>query len=371
MKGFIFPVLAALLAGMLQATALPVLQEPPKTPAQTLLSEMTTEEKVGQRFLALMPEVQAAEKAAACRLGGYLLFGQDFQYRTPDQLRELLWAVEQNAAIPMLFGVDEEGGTVVRASRYPAYRDKPFASPQKVCAAGGLEGLRADAEEKGRFLADLGLNVNLAPVCDLSQNPKDFIYKRSLGLSPEETAMGVAAMVEGHTAGGVGSVLKHFPGYGNNVDTHGKIAVDKRPLSQFEQEDFLPFQAGMEAGAGAVLVSHNIVECLDPEYPASLSPAAYGKLRELGFQGVALTDDLVMDAISKKYGVGEAAVLAVNAGADMLCSSQFEQQYYAVLEAVQSGDISQKRLDEAVLRVLNWKMQLGLLGAGPAAKPQE
>ena len=94
-------------------------------------------------------------------------------------------------------------------------------------------------------------------------------------------------------------------------------------------------------------------------------------LRELGFQGVALTDDLVMDAISKKYGVGEAAVLAVNAGADMLCSSQFEQQYYAVLEAVQSGDISQKRLDEAVLRVLNWKMQLGLLGAGPAAKPQE
>jgi len=86
---------------------------------------------------------------------------------------------------------------------------------------------------------------------------------------------------------------------------------------------------------------------------------------------VALTDDLVMDAISKKYGVGEAAVLAVNAGADMLCSSQFEQQYYAVLEAVQSGDISQKRLDEAVLRVLNWKMQLGLLKAGPAAKPQE
>ena len=223
MKGFIFPVLAALLAGMLQATALPVLQEPPKTPAQTLLSEMTTEEKVGQLFLARMPEVQAAEKAAACRLGGYLLFGQDFQYRTPDQLRELLWAVEQNAAIPMLFGVDEEGGTVVRASRYPAYRDKPFASPQKVCAAGGLEGLRADAEEKGRFLADLGLNVNLAPVCDLSQNPKDFIYKRSLGLSPEETSMGVAAMVEGHTAGGVGSVLKHFPGYGNNVDTHGKI----------------------------------------------------------------------------------------------------------------------------------------------------
>jgi len=298
---------------------------------------------------------RAGEKAPACRLGGYLLFGQDFQYRTPDQLRELLWAVEQNAAIPMLFGVDEEGGTVVRASRYPAYRDKPFASPQKVCAAGGLEGLRADAEEKGRFLADLGLNVNLAPVCDLSQNPKDFIYKRSLGLSPEETAQGVAAIVEGHTSGGVGSGLKHFPGYGSNVDTHGGIAVDKRPLAQFEQEDFLPFQAGWDAGAGAVLVSHNIVECLDPERPASLSPAAYQKLRALGFRGVALTDDLV------EYGVGEAAVLAVNAGADLLCSSQFEQQYFAVLEAVQRGEITQARLDEAVLRVLNWKIQLGVL----------
>ena len=108
-------------------------------------------------------------------------------------------------------------------------------------------------------------------------------------------------------------------------------------------------------------MSHNIVQCLDPERPASLSSAAYQKLRELGFRGVALTDDLVMDAISKEYGVGEAAVLAVNAGADLLCSSQFEQQYFAVLEAVQGGKITQARLDEAVLRVLNWKIQLGVL----------
>lgn len=361
MTGLIWPVLAALLAGMLQSTALPVIQEPPQTPAQVMLGELTTEEKVGQLFLARMPAVQAAEKAAACHLGGYLLFGQDFRYRTPDQLRALLEEIDQAAGRPLLYAVDEEGGTVVRASLYPAFREEKFQSPQRVYAAGGLEGLRADAEEKGRFLQDLGIHVNLAPVCDLSQNPGDFIYPRSLGLSPEETAQGVAAIVEGHTSGGVGSGLKHFPGYGSNVDTHGRIAVDKRPLAQFEQEDFLPFQAGWDAGAGAVLVSHNIVQCLDPERPASLSSAAYQKLRELGFRGVALTDDLVMDAISKEYGVGEAAVLAVNAGADLLCSSQFEQQYFAVLEAVQGGKITQARLDEAVLRVLNWKIQLGVL----------
>ena len=365
MKGFIFPVLAALLAGMLQATALPVLQEPPKTPAQTLLSEMTTEEKVGQLFLARMPEVQAAEKAAACRLGGYLLFGQDFQYRTPDQLRELLWAVEQNAAIPMLFGVDEEGGTVVRASRYPAYRDKPFASPQKVCAAGGLEGLRADAEEKGRFLADLGLNVNLAPVCDLSQNPKDFIYKRSLGLSPEETSMGVAAVVEGHTAGGVGSVLKHFPGYGPNGDTHLGFVQDDRPLETFEAGDFLPFQSGIDAGAPGVLVSHNIVSCLDPSLPASLSPAAHQLLREqLDFDGVIMTDDLYMGAIREQFGLEESAVLAVQAGNDLLISTNFETQIPAVVQAVQEGKIPQAQIDDSVLRILRWKQQLGLLDKG-------
>jgi len=357
----LYPLIAALLAGALQTAALPYLQELPRTPAQEILSGMTTEEKVGQLFLARMPDTNAAEKAAACQLGGYLLFGEDFQDRTPEQLRALLAEVDQAVGLPLLYGVDEEGGTVVRASRYPAFREERFRSPQEVYAAGGLDGLRADAEEKGRFLADLGLNVNLAPVCDLSQNPNDFIYARSLGLPPEETAQGVAAMVEGHTAGGVGSVLKHFPGYGNNADTHGGTAVDRRPLEQFEREDFLPFQAGIEAGAGAVLVSHNIVECLDPERPASLSPNVYEKLRELGFSGVALTDDLVMDAVSKRYGVGEAAVQAVNAGADLLCSSQFEEQYRAVLKAVQSGEISQKRLNEAVLRVLNWKAALGLL----------
>lgn len=160
----------------------------------------------------------------------------------------------------------------------------------------------------------------------------------------------------------MGSVLKHFPGYGDNVDTHTGIAVDEREMEQFRQEDFLPFQAGIEAGAGAVLVSHNIVLCMDEDTPASLSPEVHRILREeLGFGGVIMTDDLSMDAITEYAGAKEAAVLAVEAGNDLLCCTDFEVQAAAVLAAVQDGRISEERIEESARRVLAWKQALGLL----------
>ena len=161
---------------------------------------------------------------------------------------------------------------------------------------------------------------------------------------------------------GIGSVLKHFPGYGSNRDTHTGIAVDQRPLEQFRQSDFLPFQAGIDAGAGGVLVSHNIVTCLDPELPASLSPASYQVLREeLGFEGVAMTDDLDMDAVQKYVEEGTAPVMALQAGADLVLTSDPQGGIPSVLEAVETGALTWDRLDQSVLRVLRWKLQLGLL----------
>ena len=160
----------------------------------------------------------------------------------------------------------------------------------------------------------------------------------------------------------VGSVLKHFPGYGNNTDTHTGIAVDSRSLSELEAQDFIPFAAGIQAGCGAVMVGHIIAEAFDPELPASLSPAVHRYLREdLGFSGVIMTDDLVMQAITDQYGAGEAAVMAVLAGNDLLCSTEYAVQYQAVLQAVLDGRIDIDVLNSAVRNVLEWKISLGLL----------
>lgn len=161
----------------------------------------------------------------------------------------------------------------------------------------------------------------------------------------------------------MGSVLKHFPGYGPNVDTHTGSALDSRPLEQFWAEDFLPFQAGIQAaqgGSAAVLVSHNIMAAVDETLPASLSPAVHRLLREdLGFQGVALTDDLAMDAAAQ-YGAS-AAVLALQAGNDMLVTTDFATEIPQVLSALQEGTLSMQQIHDAAARVLGWKYDLGLL----------
>lgn len=334
----------------------------PPDPVDLLLSGLTTEEKVGQLFLARCRKETAAEDIAQYHLGGLVLFDRDTEDETPESLRQTLERYQKAATIPLLIAVDEEGGSVVRISDKPAFRDAPFSSPRSLYEGGGMEALRTAEVEKDALLSDLGMNVNLAPVCDITTDPAAFLYDRSLGQSPELTCQWVQIAVEEGQTYGIGCVLKHFPGYGNNADTHVGIAIENRSLEELEAQDLLPFAAGMEAGCGAVMVSHIQVTALDAEYPASLSPAVHRYVREtMGYNGVLVTDDLVMDAISVPYGVGEAAVLAVLAGNDLLISSDFPEQYAAVLEAIREGRISEEQIDNAVRRVLLWKQSLGLL----------
>ena len=335
--------------------------EAPSMP-ELLLSQMTTEEKVGQLFFVRCQKETAVQDLETYQFGGYVLFGADFEDETPDSIRKTLSAYQEASTTPLLIAVDEEGGTVTRVSRYAAFRESPFPAPRWLYAEGGLEAvLQAEAEKSG-FLRDLGINVNLAPVCDITTDEDAFMYDRSLGQDPQTTADVISAMVTVMTANQMGSVLKHFPGYGNNTDTHTAMAADSRSLEELESADLLPFAAGIDAGCGAILVSHTIVEALDPEMPATLSEKVHQYLREeMGFNGVIITDDLYMQAITDAYGAEEAAILAVLAGNDLLCCREYEIQYPAVLEAVQSGRISQEILDSAVLRILRWKEALGLL----------
>lgn len=364
---------------ILQPQAVPEPKPDPREEAvETFLSAMTLEEKVGQMFFVRCPAVNAEEKISACHLGGYLLFIRDFkdaagEWLTAEAFMSKLDSYQAASAIPLFIGVDEEGGTVARASRNPNLFPEKFKSPQEVYAAGladapdygfnaGMDWIQGDAVNKNCGLHDYGINVNFGPVADVSTDPADFIYARAFGQDAEMTAyfVGVVVYEMGHAH--VGSVLKHFPGYGSNADTHTGVAIDERPYEQFVAEDFLPFQEGIDAGAGSVLVSHNVVRCMDENFPASLSPEVHRILREeLGFEGVILTDDLAMDAVEAYAKDGSVAVLAVLAGNDMIVTTDFETQIPLVIEAVRAGIIQESAVDAAVRRVLAWKYDLGLI----------
>ena len=354
-------------------------QEEPALPStEELLMEyiktMTLEEKVGQMFLIRCPEEDAAGKIEKYQPGGVILFARDFKDKDPDRVQKDIGSYQDSSKVSLLTAVDEEGGEVNRISWYSQYRSTPFAGPQALYADGGFARIESDTVEKCQLLTSLGINVNMAPVCDIAQDRTAYIYKRTFGQDAVGTSRYIRQVVRTMNRENVGSVLKHFPGYGGNSDTHQGFSVDSRPYSSFLASDLRPFQAGIQAGAGAVLVSHNIVECMDEEYPASLSAEVHRVLREdLGFDGVIMTDDLVMEAITDVYGAEEAAVLAVKAGNDMLCCSDYDTQIPAVIEAVESGVITEERIEASVLRILLWKHALGLVetGVSPEGETEE
>ncbi len=351
--------------------------EPPEDPEEAallaLLEDMTLEEKVGQLFFVRVPAENAVEDVMTYHLGGYLLFGRDTQNKTASELIQTIASYQAAAELPLLIGVDEEGGTVVRVSSNPHLRSKKFSSPGKLWKQ-GLDALLRETREKSILLKSLGFNVNLAPVADVSTNSGDFIYDRTTGMDAEETADYTARVTEAQSFYGLGSVLKHFPGYGNNKDTHTGVAVDERSMEKFLEQDFLPFQAGIAVEETvwpsgelrrlrpAVLVSHNIVNCMDPNLPASLSPEVHRILREdLGFDGVVMTDDLAMDAVSAYAAGGNVAVMSIQAGNDLVVTTDYRTQIPRVIQAVKDGALEEEAVDAACLRVLRWKLELGLL----------
>lgn len=337
---------------------------PERLAAEKIMSKMTIDEKIGQLFFSRIPTDYdtAISDMKKYQPGGYVLFASEFENRTLETMKTYTDALKGAAKIVPLLAVDEEGGTVTRISRFKQYRAEKFLSPRELMA-GGTELVASDTREKCSLISSLGLNLNFAPVADISTDPNDFIYYRSAGDLVSATDY-VTAYVTESVKAGVGSALKHFPGYGNNVDTHTGIAVDKRSAETFRASDFLPFKAGIEAGCGIVMVSHNIVECFDKENPASLSAEVHRVLREeFSFDGVITTDDLAMQAITDSYGSGEAAVLAIEAGNDLICCSDLSVKYEAVKSAYESGRISLSRIEESVLRILEYKVTMGLLSS--------
>ena len=301
----------------------PTLEEQQQAAAEEYTEKLTLEQQTAQLFFARCPDTDAAAEAAEYSPSGYILFGRDFDGKTADEVKSDIASYQSAAATPMLIGADEEGGTVVRVSANPDLRDTRFSSPQKLYAEGGLDRIRSDTEEKDALLLSLGINVNLAPVCDISSDPSSFIYPRTLGQDAETTSDYIRTVVGQMKSDGIGMVLKHFPGYGGSADTHTGQALDPRPLSDFEKNDLLRGR--------------------------------------LGFDGVIMTDDLAMQAVTDFTGDENAAVLAVQAGNDLIISSDFVTQYHAVLDAVKNGTLRKNDIEQAAQRVILWKIQLGLI----------
>lgn len=330
--------------------------------SENLLQSMTLEEKVGQMFLARFPKSEVIEEIENYNPGGYILFGEDFKNETKSSILQKLQECQNSSKIKLVLGVDEEGGTVVRVSNNSSFRSNKFLSPQQLWENGGLPAILKDSTEKSNLLKSIGLNMNLTPVVDVPTKSSSFIYKRSYGKGVEETSEYVSELIKTMNNDGMISTMKHFPGYGDNIDTHTGIAIDEREYNVFETLDFLPFISGIEAGAPCILVSHNIVKSMDASKPASLSENVHNILRnELNFSGIILTDDLAMDAVKLYVENGDAAIQAVLAGNDMIISSNFIEQKQEILNAVNEGKISEEQINKAVKRILSWKFMYEII----------
>ncbi|HEM6398182.1 TPA: beta-hexosaminidase [Streptococcus suis] len=322
------------------------------------LSQMTLEEKVGQMIFARMPSAGQTEALETYHFGGYILFASDFEGKTLEQVKEEIASYQSLSKVPLLMASDEEGGTVTRISQL---LETPFASPLELYQAGGIEAILSDAKQKTSLLKEEGIYAGFFPVADLSTDPSSFIYDRTIGQDATITSDYISQLVTVLKEEQFASTLKHFPGYGDNADSHTDLVYDNRSLEELRANDFLPFKAGIEAGADSIMVSHNIVPAID-DVPSSISPEINKILRnELGFEGVIMTDDFDMQGLVQFVDQDTGALQTIQAGTDMILSSSYASQIPYIIEQVKAGTITEERLDQSVKRILGMKYDLGLI----------
>ncbi len=337
-----------------------------------ILTDMTTEEKIGQMLMmdfrknpdgtgmtVLSEDVK--KKIAQYHLGGVILFAENLD--TAAQTKQLTSDMQQAAEIPLLIGIDEEGGVV---SRLNQSQIPHVIVPQAAQMQGDLTQAAQAGRQIGTVLSDLGINMDFAPVVDVYTNAQNTVIgTRAYGTEPDVVGDMGAAFANALEDAGVQAVAKHFPGHGDTVtDSHDGMAVSNHDLERLRMVEFPPFQRLVDEGLRVVMVGHiTLPQIATDGLPATLSKEAMDLLREdLQFDGVAITDAMNMGAIVEYYSVKEATIKAVQAGIDMiLMPADLEEAYTALCQAVQDGTISQSRLDESVQRILNIKYENGLL----------
>lgn len=346
--------------------------EPEPDPAAELLAGMSLREKVCQMFIVFPSDLtgrfhmtEAGEDLAAALaeypVGGIIYNRENMA--SQEQVRAMLEETRTYTRIPLIFTCDEEGG---RVNRLMGTVGTTWVGPMLDYKDDGPDTARGNARTIASDLLSCGFNMDLAPVADVwSNRDNKVIGDRAYSDDFRQAAELVPAAVEGFHDGGAACTLKHFPGHGDtSADSHyGSVYVHKT-LDELREAELLPFQAGIDAGADAVMLGHLIVEQVDGR-PALMSDRIVTDLlrEEMGFGGVVMTDSLQMQAMTDHYGSGEIAVSAVKAGVDvLLCPRSLRESVDALLDAVDAGDIPEERIDESVLRILRLKQEFcGLL----------
>ena len=324
--------------------------------AEKILKGMTRNEIIGQIFLPRYSLDTADSEIRKYSPGGFILFANNLVNHTEQQLIEELNKRKNISKIPLVFGVDEEGGTVCRISLY--FRKEKFPSPRESYLEGGIDKILSIEQEKRDLLRKLNFNFNLAPVADISLNSSDYIYKRTLGENASTTSNYINSVVDSYNDDNFTCCLKHFPGYGNNINTHDDIAHDYRPIDYLKNNDLIPFVNAVSHNVPMIMISHNIVVDIDGEYPSSISKKVHDLLRnEYKYTGLILTDSLSMGAITKYTKNVSAAVLAVSSGNDLIVTSTFEQHINELLTAVNNSEVDMSLIEKAAKRVIAWKLK--------------
>ncbi len=327
--------------------------------AYELLKTLTLEEKISQTLLVSYFDNDVLNIQNDYQFGGFIFYEKDFKNKTKEDVIKMINDLQNVSKIKLLTAIDEEGGKVSRLSSNKNIVATPFKSSRELYQEGGFDLIKEDVIKKSSLLKELGLNLNLAPVVDVSQNPNDYIYSRTLGEDTTITSIYAQTVIEASKNTGVSYTLKHFPGYSNNIDTHHDESVETKSKEDIYNTDLPPFIAGINAGCEVIMVSHNIVSSIDPDNPASLSLNIHNILRdELNYEGIIITDDLNMKSVKN---IPNLEVKAINAGNDILITPNYKQSFDNILNGINNKEIDIKKLDEIVLRILKWKYTKNLL----------
>ncbi|MEC0212799.1 beta-N-acetylhexosaminidase, partial [Paenibacillus ehimensis] len=333
------------------------------------IGELTLRQKIGQMLMCGFHGTEPSEDIERLirekHLGGIIYFRRNLT--EPAQVAKLSASLQQLAlahgGVPLLIAIDQEGGMVMRIDQGVT----PIPGSMALGATGDAEAAYEAAKVTGSELKAMGINMNFAPCLDINNNPLNpVIGVRSYGGDAETVGRLGTAAVRGYQEAGIAATVKHFPGHGDTgEDSHTALPVVPHPRERLDRLELAPFRRAAELGVDAVMTAHVLFPAVEPErLPATLSSRVIdGLLRqELGYDGVVVTDCLEMNAIAEHYGIAEGAVMAVEAGADLvLVSHRIERQQTALdalVQAVESGRIREERIDRSVERLLALKSRV-------------
>lgn len=352
--------------------------KPTKTEeVQNIVDSMSLEEKVAQLFL-VQPEAivdigtataagdatkQAINKTP---VGGFVYFSDNLQseQQVQDMLRNVQKYSEDRIGLPAFLSVDEEGGTVARVASTGRFDVTDVGDMAKIGASGDVDQAKQAGDTIGTYLSDLGFNLDFAPDADVLTNPDNTVVKkRSFGSDPRVVSDMSLAVAQGLAQHQVYSVYKHFPGHGATAgDTHQGYAYTDKTLDELKQSELIPFENAIQNNAAFIMAAHiSAPRVTGDDTPASLSETMITDILrgQMGYDGIVVTDAMNMGAVTEQYTSAQAAVKALQAGADLvLMPEDFQEAYQGVLDAVKDGTLTEQRINESVTRIVKVKVHM-------------